>query len=104
VGVDQQHAVMDALDFGVSHRTRLREARTNHDKKKAQRSHALNIAHALSSRCNAMNPSEEFSARREALLSAIGLWKDRTDLPNSERYVRELRQGDRLDRLSEKED
>lgn len=38
--------------------------------------------------------------RKEALLSAVGLWKDRTDLPDTETYVRSLRKGDRLKRLS----
>jgi hypothetical protein len=36
--------------------------------------------------------------RKEALLSAIGLWKD--DLPVSHKYVRSLRKGDSLKRLS----
>jgi predicted DNA-binding ribbon-helix-helix protein len=40
--------------------------------------------------------------RKEALLSAIGLWKDRTDLPDTQSYIRSLRKGDRLKRLSEK--
>jgi hypothetical protein len=39
--------------------------------------------------------------RRTALLSAVGLWNDRTDLPDSLQYVRELRRGDRLRRISE---
>jgi hypothetical protein len=43
-----------------------------------------------------MKPSQEYSARREALLAVIGLWKDRTDLPETEDYIRELRSGDRL--------
>lgn len=38
--------------------------------------------------------------RKEALLSAVGLWKDRTDLPDTETYVRSLRKGDRLKRIS----
>jgi hypothetical protein len=40
------------------------------------------------------------ASRKEALLSAIGLWKDRTDLPDTETYVRSLRKGDRLKRFS----
>jgi hypothetical protein len=40
------------------------------------------------------------SKRRDGLLSAVGLWKDRTDLPDTETYVRRLRKGDRLKRLS----
>ena len=39
--------------------------------------------------------------RRNALLSAVGLWKDRTDLLDTSQYVRELRKGDRLKRISE---
>jgi hypothetical protein len=39
------------------------------------------------------------SERKEALLSAIGLWKDRTDLPDTATYIRELRNDDRLKRL-----
>jgi len=39
------------------------------------------------------------SKRREALLSAIGIWKDRTDLPDTETYVRSLRNGNRLKRI-----
>ena len=37
--------------------------------------------------------------RREAMLSAIGLWKNRTDLPDTETYVRALRDDDRLTRI-----
>lgn len=39
------------------------------------------------------------SQRRAAMLSAVGIWKDRTDLPDTETYVRELRKGDRLKRF-----
>ena len=38
--------------------------------------------------------------RKEALLSAVGLWKNRTELPSTERYVRGLRKDDRLRRIS----
>jgi hypothetical protein len=38
--------------------------------------------------------------RKEALLSAIGLGKDSDDLPVSHKYVRSLRKGDSLKRLS----
>jgi hypothetical protein len=38
--------------------------------------------------------------RKEVLLSAIGLWGDRNDLPDAETYSRELRRGDRLKRIS----
>ncbi len=42
---------------------------------------------------------DQKSERREALLSAIGLWKDRTDLPDTETYVRNIRNDDRLKRI-----
>ena len=38
--------------------------------------------------------------RKEAMPSAIGLRKDRTDLPETERYVRQLRKGSRLNRVA----
>ena len=38
--------------------------------------------------------------RKEALLSAVGLWGDRPDLPDTQAYVRGLRKGDRLKRLA----
>jgi hypothetical protein len=37
--------------------------------------------------------------RRAAMLGIVGLWKDRTDLPETETYVRNLRKGTRLKRL-----
>lgn len=37
--------------------------------------------------------------RKEALLSVIGIWKDRTDLPETSVYIRRLRDDDRLKRL-----
>jgi hypothetical protein len=40
------------------------------------------------------------ATRKETLLSAIGLWGNRTDLPNSQTYVRNLRKGKRLKRIS----
>jgi len=40
--------------------------------------------------------------RRKTLLSAVGLWKDRTDLPDTHTYVRSLRKGDRIKRLASK--
>jgi hypothetical protein len=42
---------------------------------------------------------DKASERKEALLSAAGLWKGRTDLPDMAAYIRELRNGDRLKRL-----
>lgn len=41
------------------------------------------------------NPEE----RRAALMGIVGLWKDRTDLPDTETYVRGLRKGTRMKRL-----
>ncbi|MGA7524717.1 MAG: ribbon-helix-helix protein, CopG family [Acidobacteriaceae bacterium] len=37
--------------------------------------------------------------RRVAMRAVAGLWKDRTDLPETEQYVRNLRDDDRLERL-----
>lgn len=38
--------------------------------------------------------------RKEVFQSVVGLWRNRKDLPDSETYVRALRQGDRLKRIS----
>jgi len=38
--------------------------------------------------------------RKEALHSAIGLWGDRNDLPDTEQYIRGLRNDGRLRRIS----
>jgi predicted transcriptional regulator len=43
---------------------------------------------------------DDAAERKEALLSAVGLWKDRTDLPDTEEYIRGLRKDDRLRRIS----
>jgi hypothetical protein len=37
--------------------------------------------------------------RRAAMMSIVGLWKDRDDLPDTETYVRNLRNDNRLERL-----
>jgi hypothetical protein len=37
--------------------------------------------------------------RQKAMLGIVGIWKDRTDLPDSTEYVRQLRRDTRLDRL-----
>jgi hypothetical protein len=42
---------------------------------------------------------EDSEKRREALMGIVGIWKDRTDLPDTETYVRNLRRGSRLKRL-----
>jgi hypothetical protein len=42
---------------------------------------------------------DEEAVRKEALLSAVGLWKDRADIPDAETYVRHLRNDDRLERI-----
>jgi len=50
-----------------------------------------------------MKPKEltpaEIEERRADMMAAVGLWKDRTDLPDTEAYIRNLRGGDRLERL-----
>jgi hypothetical protein len=38
--------------------------------------------------------------RREAMQAMVGLWKDRKDLPDTEKYVRRLRKGKRLRRIT----
>jgi hypothetical protein len=40
--------------------------------------------------------------RKAARLGISGLWKDRTDLPDTGTYVRELRKGRRMERLGVK--
>ncbi|MBI4480027.1 MAG: ribbon-helix-helix protein, CopG family [Acidobacteria bacterium] len=43
-------------------------------------------------------PSPE--ERRRAMQAWVGAWKDRTDLPDTETYIRRLRKDNRLRRLS----
>jgi hypothetical protein len=38
--------------------------------------------------------------RKQALLSVVGIWKDRTDLPDTEVFLRSLRKGRRLSQLT----
>ncbi len=38
--------------------------------------------------------------RRQGLLGAIGMWKDRTDLPETDLYLRSLRKDSRWERLN----
>jgi hypothetical protein len=40
--------------------------------------------------------------RRKAMMAWVGVWKDRDDLPETEQYVRHLRDDDRLERLKER--
>jgi hypothetical protein len=44
--------------------------------------------------------SAKLEERRAALMGIVGLWKDRTDLPDTETYIRNLRNGTRLERLA----
>jgi hypothetical protein len=37
--------------------------------------------------------------RRAAMMGIVGLWKDRTDIENTEAYIRNLRNDDRMERL-----
>ena len=57
----------------------------------------------LNNKLSMMKPAQpgpdQLKERRAAMLGAVGLWKDRTDLPDTETYIRNLRQGDRLERL-----
>jgi len=41
----------------------------------------------------------QVEARKAAMMAAVGIWKDRTDLPDTEIYIRNLRKGTRLQRL-----
>jgi len=43
----------------------------------------------------------EIEERKAAMMGIVGLWKDRTDLPDTETYVRNLRKGTRLKKLHE---
>jgi hypothetical protein len=38
--------------------------------------------------------------RRQAMQAMVGLWKDRKDLPDTQQYVRRLRKGKRLRRIT----
>jgi macrodomain Ter protein organizer (MatP/YcbG family) len=40
------------------------------------------------------------AARKQAMQALVGLWRDRSDLPDAETYVRRLRKGKRLSRIS----
>jgi methyl coenzyme M reductase subunit C-like uncharacterized protein (methanogenesis marker protein 7) len=45
------------------------------------------------------NPTK-LEERRAAMMAIVGLWKDRTDLPDTETYIRNLRKSShRLERL-----
>jgi hypothetical protein len=48
-----------------------------------------------------MKPTEpeNLEERRAAMMAIVGIWKDRTDLPDTETYIRNLRNGSRLERL-----
>jgi hypothetical protein len=37
--------------------------------------------------------------RQADMMAAVGIWKDRTDLPDTETYIRNLRGGKRMKRL-----
>ena len=45
-----------------------------------------------------LNPAQ-IEERKAAMMGIVGLCKDRTDLPDTETYVRNLRGGTRLERL-----
>ena len=38
--------------------------------------------------------------REQVLMSVVGLWKDREDLPDTETYLRRLRRGNRVKRFA----
>jgi hypothetical protein len=37
--------------------------------------------------------------RRAAMMGIVGLWKDRTDIEDSEAYIRNMRDDNRMERL-----
>ncbi len=45
---------------------------------------------------------DNFDERKAAMLAVVGLWKDRTDMPDTDTYIRNIRNEDRLG-LSEAE-
>jgi hypothetical protein len=44
---------------------------------------------------------QERARRIEAFESIIGLWKDRTDIGDTDDYIRDLRRSSRLERLAD---
>jgi len=42
---------------------------------------------------------EQIKKRRATMQAFVGIRKDRTDLPDTETYIRNLRSGERLERL-----
>ena len=38
--------------------------------------------------------------RSKAMQALVGIWRDRTDLPDTRKYVRRLRKGKRLSRIA----
>ena len=45
--------------------------------------------------------SQDRARRKEACEAIVGLWKDRTDIGETEDYVRDLRRDSRLERFGE---
>jgi Arc/MetJ family transcription regulator len=45
---------------------------------------------------------DKAAERSAAMMGIVGMWKDRTDLPDTETYIRELRKDRRSERLREK--
>jgi hypothetical protein len=44
-------------------------------------------------------PVIDYEKRKQAMMAFVGLWKDRTDLPSTEKYLRQLRGNGRMKRL-----
>ncbi len=40
-----------------------------------------------------------FERRRKAMEAVVGIWKDRTDLPDTDEYIRSMRRNTRAERL-----
>jgi hypothetical protein len=45
--------------------------------------------------------SQNNARRKEACEAIVGLWKDRTDIGETDDYVRDLRRSSRLERLAD---
>ncbi|HKV23389.1 MAG TPA: CopG family transcriptional regulator [Candidatus Acidoferrum sp.] len=42
---------------------------------------------------------EPSADRKQAMMSVVGLWRDRKDLPETEKYIRRLRKGKRRKKI-----
>ena len=47
-----------------------------------------------------LTPTVASEQRRTALMGIVGIWKNRTDLPDTDAYIRNLRRGTRRQRVA----